>query len=401
VELPAHIDPDVEMSLTEFAAAVDWLSDKALREAVKAKRVRSRAKPGDGRGTRMLTPRGFREDAERLRPCSAPDCDLPALADNGSCGQRGHAKAGRPRAAGDWSMVDKTAAAKAGKLSLVRAARELGVDRTVLRRRIEAEDVAAERRGRWFLLDPAEVERVKREFQCEQPGCDRVALGETGYCGTKGGGHAGAASRVGVNRAPEERERISAANSAHRAEERARIDKKKDADKLLLIPEIAEDRNRSVSLVRGHWVATGLLPALNHWEGGTHVRLVEHQAYERFLRYYIFGPPPLRDRYRRRRLSPAPRGRPPEDELRDELFRVGNALLFGDGERVPFQEFARSASPWEFYWHVAFLHGRKHPEAWESVSPERAEDYRRVVRRVDYLVGAELTELLAAYKKVG
>jgi hypothetical protein len=98
----------------------------------------------------------------------------------------------------------------------------------------------------------------------------------------------------------------------------------------LLIPEIAADRGRSISLVRGGWVATGLLPAQNHWEGGTHVRLVERPSYESFLRYYIFGPPSLRERYRRRRLSPAPRGRPPEDELRDELFAAGRKLVFGE-----------------------------------------------------------------------
>jgi hypothetical protein len=401
--IPAHVDPEALHSVPELAAAFDWLGQRAVREAIGAEpeRARSHSKPGAQRWARFLKPREFVEDAERLPPCSAPFCDLPALTDRGTCGQRGHAKAGRARAPGNWSMADKTAAAKAGKLSLVRGARRLGCDRTVLRRAIKRGDVHAQRVGRYFLIDPAEIERVKREFVCKADGCERVALGETDYCGTSGGGHAGAASRVGKSRTQEDRQRISVANSAHRAEERARIEKKKTAEDLLLIPEIAEDRNRSISLVRGHWVATGLLPAQNHWEGGTHVRLVEAQPYERFLRYYIFGPPSLRERYRRRRLSPARRGRRREDDLRDELFRVGRALLFGSGERTPFQETARSARLWEFYWHVAFCHGRAHPEVWTSPSPERPEDHRRVVRRVDYLVGAELRELLEAYKKVG
>jgi hypothetical protein len=211
VEVPAHLDPDTELSLTQFGTEIEWLSDRALREAAKAKppRVRSRSKPGDRRGTRLLTPRRFLEDAERLPSCPAPGCEFPALADNGGCGQRGHGKAGRPRAPGVYMDATKTAAAKAGKLSLKRAAARFGCDRVVLRTRIERRDVLAERVGREYWIDPAEAERVEREFVCKADGCDRVALGETGYCGTKGGGHAGAASRRGVTRPTEERERIS------------------------------------------------------------------------------------------------------------------------------------------------------------------------------------------------
>jgi hypothetical protein len=318
--IPAHVDPEALLSVPQLAAAFDWLGQRALREAIKAERVRAHPKPGAQRWARFVRTREFAEDTALLKRCSAPGCALPAVADNGGCGQRGHGKAGRPRAPGDWSMLDKTAAAKAGKFSLARAARELGCDRTILREAIKRGDVHADQVGREFLIDHVELERIKRTFQCCSLDCEGVALGKTIWCGA----HAGRASRT----TPDDvvNKRISAANSAHRAAERARIDEKRAAERLLLIPEIAEERNRSVSLVRGHWVATGLLPAQNHWEGGTHVRLVERETYERFLRAYIFGAPSQRERYRRRRLRPGQLGRPRERRVPRGALRDGEAI---------------------------------------------------------------------------
>jgi hypothetical protein len=194
--IPAHIDPEEILSVSEMAAVIDWLGQRALREAIKAGSVRSQSKPGAQLWARFVKPCEFAEDAERLPRCSAPDCDLPALNDNGTCGQPGHAKAGRPRGPGVYFDATKTAAAKAGKLSLTRAAARFGCDRVVLRTRIDRGDVSAERVGRDYWIHPAEAERVEREFVCRADGCGAVALGETGYCGA----HAGAAEWTGKPR---------------------------------------------------------------------------------------------------------------------------------------------------------------------------------------------------------
>jgi len=221
-EIPAHIDPAAELSPTRLAASIAWLSDTALREAIAAGRVRSRpVRPTAGGRkpfqNRVLIPREFVKDAKRLPECTAPGCSLPALADNGTCGQRGHSKAGRPRPPGVYYDVTKTPAAKAGRFSLVRAARELGVDRTMLRRRIDSGDIDADLDANgYFALDPAEVERVRRDFQCRTPGCNGVAIGDSGYCGSRSRAkasacpNAGAASRAGKPRPAEERKRIAA-----------------------------------------------------------------------------------------------------------------------------------------------------------------------------------------------
>jgi hypothetical protein len=104
----------------------------------------------------------------------------------------------------DWT---KTPAAKAGRFSLVRGARELGVDRTMLRRRIDKGDIQADRDANgYFSIEPAEVERVKRDYQCRTPGCGGVALGDSDYCGSRsrtrvsGCPNAGAASLIGKPR---------------------------------------------------------------------------------------------------------------------------------------------------------------------------------------------------------
>jgi hypothetical protein len=99
-------------------------------------------------------------------------------------------------------MANKTVAAKAGKLSLTRAAAELGHDRTVLRRAIERGDVRADKVDREFLIDPAELDRVRRRYECAQLGCEDVAVGESVFCSW-------ACQRAGRSRPAEERERIA------------------------------------------------------------------------------------------------------------------------------------------------------------------------------------------------
>lgn len=135
--------------------------------------------------------------SEHPNQCEAEGCSEP-VSPRGTrfCG-RPHANRWRRKHRPDgFFSLDQTQAARQGKFSLTRAAREWQSDRTVVLKAIERRErgeprgVAATKRGRLYFIDPSEIERVRRELQCLKPGCEKVALGESGYCGN----HAGAAA---------------------------------------------------------------------------------------------------------------------------------------------------------------------------------------------------------------
>jgi len=305
------IDPsEIDVSPSEIALASGY-SERAVREAVAAGRVRSY--PVEGRKAwHRIRPHEWDADLEQLPRCTAPGCDWAGLADNGGCGTRGHAKAGRPRAPGAGLTLEHTAAARAGKLSLTRAADELKVDRVSLRRRIESGDVEADRQGRLFLLHPAEVERVKRTFRCVSPGCSGVALGSP-HCGR----HAGPATLAGKPRSYAARAKISAAKlgrkqpeagrrkremlEANSAEREALVDRLLSGQQPvreqelaalraqgLLLRDLAGRAGRSPGQVT-RWIAKGWLQVERPPRGIVNGAVIRQDEAKRFAREYFEG----------------------------------------------------------------------------------------------------------------
>jgi Helix-turn-helix domain of resolvase len=98
------------------------------------------------------------------------------------------------------------------------AATERGCSTTMLRRAWRDGVLELVQAGRGLAIERAELERVKRERRCKEPGCDTVTLGKSGYCEP----HRGKANRgksiVEGTRKPTRHYRTTDAERERRAE---------------------------------------------------------------------------------------------------------------------------------------------------------------------------------------
>lgn len=182
------------------AAAALGLSEKGLRQAIKAKRVPAERVPrGAGFMDRMRLDE-LRHALATLERCRMPGCNRPALCENGGCGALGHGQSARTRSPEVGKRISRAKKGRAlvarhpSEITLKQAIAETGFSRKVLyegaidgrlrHRRVPRAGSQPDA----FLFDRDELLEDLARRRCAYPGCEKLAPGRSGRCANHGPG---------------------------------------------------------------------------------------------------------------------------------------------------------------------------------------------------------------------